>query len=165
VRGAVPALFAALVIAAACGTSPAVAAAGAKTPVDHAHMIHSIQSGPPRIWTLQGGEWVPIANGTEVTVGGIQVQVWLTPFPPGRKAVVHFQLSRDRLPVEGAVLVINYDHEAMEHGPFTVTASSDGPGHFEAPLEFIMAGRFWIDATIRTDRADAMLKLLVQTER
>lgn len=162
-RRTLPALLATLVLAAGCGAPAAASAAGA--PLDHAPVAHAVQGGPIRMWTLADGGWVPFENGADQTVGGLQAQVWLTPFPPGRKAVIHYQLSRDRVPVPGALLNLTYDHQLMDHGPFAVSAAEEGTGRFSAPLEFIMAGRFWVDTTLRVDGGELQLKLLVESDR
>ncbi len=119
----------------------------------------------PRLWIKDGAQVVPLENGRTVTVNGLAVEIYIAPYPPARRASIDFYLTRQQAPVEGGIVTLQYDMTVMEHGPFAILARATGGGHYLAPMEFPMAGDFWVNASLETGPSRSVINMFVQAGR
>jgi hypothetical protein len=119
----------------------------------------------PRLWIKENGVQQPFENGRAVTIDGTKVEIYVSPYPPGRTATIDFYLTRNGQPVENANLSLQYDMTVMEHGPFKLLAVPTGRGHFLAPLEFAMTGDFWLNVSLNLPGQESVINMFVRSER
>jgi hypothetical protein len=124
----------------------------------------SAPSGP-RLWINEGGTSQPFDNGRAVTIDGTDVEIYVSPYPPGRTANIDFYLTRNGQPVESANVSLQYDMTVMDHGPFKLLAVPTGRGHFLAPVEFLMTGDFWLNVSLDLGGQESVINMLVRSER
>ncbi len=149
-----------LLTVAACSGGSAAASPGAGS-------TGAVPSRPsePRLWIKDGGSVVPLENGHTVAVDGLDVEIYVAPYPPGRQASIDFYLTRHLTPVEGGIVTVQYDMTVMEHGPFAILARATGRGHYLASMDFPMAGDFWVNAWLETGGSKSVINLFVQASR
>lgn len=124
----------------------------------------SAPSGP-RLWIKEGGTTQPFDNGRSVSIDGTDVEIYVSPYPPGRTANIDFYLTRNGQPVENANVSLQYDMTVMDHGPFKLLAVPTGRGHFLAPVEFLMTGDFWLNVSLSLGGQESVISMLVRSER
>ncbi len=143
----------------ACGGSGAVPATGdsaaAQTPNDQ----------EPRLWLKQGDQKAPFQNGDSVAVADLNVEVYVSPFPPRRTSNIDFYVTRAGQPVERANVTLQYDMTVMEHGPFQLLAAPTGRGHYLAPVDFAMDGEFWLNVALDVGAGESVINMLVRAVR
>jgi len=169
-RGAIPArevlslllLLVASAILAACGAGGEQARAANPDP-----RAASADAGidETRVWIREQGQTAVFENGRSVNAGGTDVEIYVSPFPPGRTANIDFYLTRDGQPVDRANITLQYDMTIMDHGPFQLLAVPTGRGHFLAPLDFVMDGDFWVNVAVDADGKESVINLLVRARR
>lgn len=106
----------------------------------------------------QGGQGVPFENGTAVTIGNVNVELFIAPYPPAREGSIDL-LVTDRVtgaPVEGGGLEIIFDMD-MPHGNIRAEALASGGGHYLVPYLLVMPGIWQVNVTIT--QADAVRAL------
>jgi hypothetical protein len=119
----------------------------------------------PRLWVEEQGQKRVFENGDTVTAGGLQVEIYVAPFPPGRTSNIDFYLTRSGSPVGDADVTLQYDMTVMAHGPFQLIAVPTGRGHYLAPVEFAMSGDFWVNVAIDTGGDESVVNMLVRAKR
>lgn len=119
----------------------------------------------PRLWIKEGGTTEPFDNGRAVTIDGTDVEIYVSPYPPGRTVSIDFYLTRNGQPVESANVSLQYDMTVMDHGPFRLLAVPTGRGHFLAPVEFLMTGDFWLNVSLDLAGQESVINMLVRSER
>ncbi len=122
-------------------------------------------AGEQRLWIKHGEEMQPFANGDEVAVGGLNAEIFVSPYPPARNANFDFYLTQDGGPVDRANVTLQYDMTVMEHGPFQVLAAPTGRGHYLAPMEFTMTGDFWLNVSVDAGSSESVINMLVRAVR
>lgn len=118
-----------------------------------------------RLWLQQNGEQTLFRNGDTIQIAGMEVEIYVSPYPPTRTANIDFYLTRDGRPVETADLTLQYDMTVMEHGPFRLLAAPIGRGHFLAPVDFAMSGDFWLNVAVNTAGTQSVINMLVRAAR
>ena len=121
-----------------------------------------------RLWIKDGGQTQPLENGRSVTVNGVDVEIFVSPYPPGRTANMDFYVTRNGQTVEDANVSLQYDMTSMEHGPFRLLAVPTGRGHYLAPLDFRgagMSGDFWINVSVDTGGKESVISMLLRAGR
>ncbi len=146
-------------------TVAACSGGGAASPGAGSSAAASSLPSESRLWIKDGGKVVPFENGHTIAVNGLDVEIYVAPYPPGRQASLDFYLTRERTPVEGGIVTVQYDMTVMEHGPFAVLARATGRGHYLAPIEFPMAGDFWVNAWLETGASKSVVNMFVQASR
>lgn len=119
----------------------------------------------PRLWLEEQGQKRAFENGDTVTAGGLQVEIYVAPFPPGRTSNIDFYLTRSGSPVGDADVTLQYDMTVMEHGPFQLIAVPTGRGHYLAPVQFAMSGDFWVNVAITDGNQASVLNMLIRATR
>ncbi len=106
----------------------------------------------------QGGQAVPFENGTAVSVGDVDVELFIAPYPPAREGSIDLLVSDKATgaPVEGGGLDIIFDMD-MPHGNIRAEAVPSGGGHYLVPYLLVMPGTWQVDVTIT--HADAVRAL------
>lgn len=106
----------------------------------------------------QGGQAVPYENGTAVTVGDVDVEVFIAPYPPASEGSIDLLVTDQTTgaPVEGGGLEIIFDMD-MPHGNIRAEAVQTGGGHYLVPYLLVMPGTWEVDVTIT--HADAVRAL------
>ncbi len=106
----------------------------------------------------QGGKAVPFENGTAVTVGDVNLELFIAPYPPAREGSIDLLVTDQATgaPVEGGGLQIIFDMD-MPHGNIRAEALPTGGGHYLVPYLLVMPGTWEVDVTIT--RADAVRAL------
>lgn len=104
-------------------------------------------------------------NGHTVTANGLDIEIYVSPYPPARSANVDFYVVRDGTPVEDANVTLQFDMTVMEHGPFALSAHPTGGGHYLAPLEFIMTGDFFVNVAFDAGDSESVVNLFVRAIR
>jgi len=144
---------AALVLVAACGgsrqTSPTTNASG-ETPWQKT-----------ALWIEQGDETKPFANGGTVSVGDVNVEVFVAPYPPLREGSIDLYATEQATsrPVEGDGLGIVFDMY-MPHGSLRAEALPMGGGHYLVPYKLVMPGEWRVDITLSRSSAVAAFGLI-----
>ena len=118
-----------------------------------------------RLWIKRGEDVQPFKNGDEVSAGGMNAEIFVSPYPPGRSANIDFYLTRGGEPVEDADVSLQYDMTVMEHGPFELLAVPTGRGHYLAPMDFVMDGNFWLNVSVDAAGDESVINLLVKAAR
>ncbi len=118
-----------------------------------------------RLWLQQNGARTLFHNGDAVQAAGMDVEIYVSPYPPARTANIDFYVTRDGQPVETADLTLQYDMTVMEHGPFRLLAAPTGRGHYLAPVDFAMSGDFWLNVAVDTAGTRSVINLLVRAAR
>ncbi len=121
--------------------------------------------GTQRLWILDGDRVVPFENGRSVSTGGMKVEIYFSPYPPGSEVSIDLYVTRDEVPVETATVTLQYDMTVMEHGPFALLAAPTGRGHYLAPLSFLMTGDFWLDAAVATGDQESVINMFIRSVR
>lgn len=132
-----------------------------------------VSDGPPseassedqRLWIKQGEDTLPFANGDEVALNGLRVEIFVSPYPPTRSANIDFYVTRSGEPAERANVSLQYDMTVMEHGPFQLLAVPTGRGHYLAPMDFAMDGEFWVNVSVDDGDGDSVINMLVRAQR
>ncbi len=110
------------------------------------------------LWVEHGGQTRPFDNGTTVSVGGVNVEMFVAPYPPAREGTIDLLIT-DRstgVPVEGGGLAITFDMY-MPHGNIRAEALPAGGGHYLVPYKLVMPGEWRVDLTItRSDDVAAL---------
>lgn len=117
---------------------------------------------PSRIKVLLDGTPIAIQNGEAVlVVDNYLVEIFVAPYPP-----VDFEVSVDLYittisgePVNDAQISIDYDMMFMNHGPFILTPTSLGNGHYIATYNFFMYGPWVIEAFIKLPEQESSFEL------
>ena len=125
----------------------------------------SEDAGQPRLWIKESEDMQPFENGDSVAVSGMNVEISVAPYPPGRSANIDFYLTRGGGPVEDANVSLQYDMTVMEHGPFELLAVPTGRGHYLAPMDFVMDGSFWLNVSVDAAGAESIINMLVKVDR
>ncbi|MDO8614332.1 MAG: FixH family protein [Dehalococcoidia bacterium] len=118
-----------------------------------------------RLWIKHGEDVQPFKNGDEVSAGGMNAEIFVSPYPPGRSANIDFYLTRGGEPIENANVSLQYDMTVMEHGPFELLAVPTGRGHYLAALDFVMNGDFWLNVSLDIANDESIINLLVRAAR
>lgn len=118
-----------------------------------------------RLWIKHGEDVQPFKNGDEVNAGGMNTEIFVSPYPPGRSANIDFYLTSAGEPVEGANITLQYDMTVMEHGPFQLLAVPTGRGHYLAAVDFAMDGVFWLNVSADTGDGESIINMLVRAAR
>ncbi len=150
----------AIAVLAACSGDPSVGSA-IREPGTAATGADDTQ----RLWILDGDRVVPFENGRSISAGGLNVEIYFSPYPPGSEVSMDLYLTRDSVPIETATVTLQYDMTVMEHGPFALLAAPTGRGHYLAPLSFLMTGDFWLDAAIAVADRESVVHMLVRSVR
>lgn len=119
----------------------------------------------PRLWIRDGDVPVEFDNGATVTSNGLDIEIYLSPYPPARSANVDFYVLRSGIPVDDANVTLQFDMTVMEHGPFALNARPTGGGHYLAPLDFIMTGDFLVNVAFDVGDAESVVNLFVRAIR
>lgn len=123
------------------------------------------QSSEQGFWIVDQGEQRPFENGDAVSLGDVDVEISMSPFPPDRSPTIDFYVTRSGIPVEGATVALEYDMTVMAHGPFRLLAAGTGQGHYLAPVDFAMDGDFWLNANITAGDEASVLSMLIRATR
>jgi len=121
--------------------------------------------GHGQLWIRQGEDVEQFENGETLALGGTDVEIFVSPYPPGRTANIDFYLTQGGEPVGRANVSLQYDMTVMEHGPFALLAVPTGPGHYLAPLDFVMDGEFWLNVSVDDGQAESVINMLVRSQR
>ncbi len=154
-------LLAALILT-GCGAGGEEAAGAANADPDGAS---ALGAGETRVWIRERGQTTVFENGRSVNADGTEVEIYVSPFPPGRTANIDFYVTRDGQSVDRTNITLQYDMTIMDHGPFQLIAVPTGRGHFLAPLDFVMDGDFWVNVSVDADGKESVINLLVRARR
>lgn len=119
----------------------------------------------PRLWIVDGEEPVEFDNGHTVTANGLDIEIYVSPYPPARSANVDFYVVRGGVPVEDANVTLEFDMTVMEHGPFSLSAHPTGGGHYLASLDFIMTGDFLVNVAFDVGDSESVVSMFVRAIR
>lgn len=113
------------------------------------------------LWMEQDGVTTPFANGSTVAAGGLDVEVFLSPYPPVREGSIDLYVTdrAARAPVEGSGVRIAFDMY-MPHGQIKAEAMPMGGGHYLVPYKLVMPGEWRVDLAVTSDRGEAALGLI-----
>lgn len=118
-----------------------------------------------RLWIKHGEDVQPFKNGDEVNAGGMNAEIFVSPYPPGRTANIDFYVTRADEPVGEANITLQYDMTVMEHGPFQLLAVPTGRGHYLAAVDFAMDGTFWLNVSVDAAGKESVINMLVKAAR
>ena len=106
----------------------------------------------------EGGQAMPYENGKVVTVGDVNVEMFIAPYPPAREGSIDLLVTNRESggPVEGGGLEITFDMD-MPHGTIRAMALPADGGHYLVPYLLVMPGTWQVDVTI--SHADAVRAL------
>ena len=106
----------------------------------------------------EGGQAMPYENGKVVTVGDVNVEMFIAPYPPASEGSIDLLVTDQTTgaPVEGGGLDIIFDMD-MPHGNIQAEAVQTGGGHYLVPYLLVMPGTWELDVTIT--HADAVRAL------
>lgn len=113
------------------------------------------------LWMEQDGVTAPFANGSTVAAGDLDVEVFLSPYPPVREGSIDLYVTdrAARAPVEGSGVRIVFDMY-MPHGQIKAEAMPMGGGHYLVPYKLVMPGEWRVDLALTSARGEAALGLI-----
>lgn len=113
------------------------------------------------LWVVEDEKARPFENGTALNLGDVDVEVFLSPYPPTREGSIDlFVIERPSgAPIEGGDVRIVFDMY-MPHGVIKAEALPMGGGHYLVPYKLVMPGEWRMDFTITTGTDQADLGLL-----
>lgn len=156
IRGIAATLAALFLVLAGCsgskGSSPETASTGEVNPWEKA-----------ALWVEHDGKTEPFENGTAVTVGDINVEVFVAPYPPSWEGSIDLYVTEKATgkPLEGSGPAIIFDMY-MPHGSIKAEALPTGGGHYLVPYKLVMPGEWRVNITISRSRELAALALIFQ---
>jgi len=115
----------------------------------------SIQTEAPgtTLWVAQdagqGGRAVPFENGDAVSVGRVNVGLFIAPYPPAREGSIDLLVTDDAtgVPVEDATVDVSFDMD-MPHGTIKAQAVPSGGGHYLVPYLLVMPATWQVNVTV-----------------
>lgn len=113
------------------------------------------------LWVVEGDRTRPFENGTAVGVGGVDVEIFVAPFPPSREGSIDL-LVTDRptaSPVEDGAVDVSFDMY-MPHGVLSAQALPAGGGHLLIPYKLVMPGEWRVDIRISRGGEVGLLSLV-----
>ena len=119
----------------------------------------------PVLYKLDTGDPVAFNNGETLKAGDLDVTIFVSPYPPPRTANIDFGVTRAGAALDAANITLQYDMTTMAHGPFKLLAIPAGPGHYVVPVEFDMAGDFYLNVALDDGVKEHILQLGVRAKR
>jgi hypothetical protein len=115
------------------------------------------------LWIELNDETLPFENGTAVTVGDLDVELFVAPFPPAREGSIDLYLTdRDTgEPVDEGSLDVSFDMY-MPHGAILAQALPSGGGHSLIPYKLVMPGEWRVDISIARSSKVSQLSLIFE---
>jgi hypothetical protein len=115
------------------------------------------------LWIVVNDETLPFENGTAVTVGDLDVELFVAPFPPAREGSIDLYLTeRDTgEPVDEGSLDVSFDMY-MPHGAILAQALPSGGGHSLIPYKLVMPGEWRVDISIGRSSTVSQLSLVFE---
>ncbi|MBI4279747.1 MAG: FixH family protein [Armatimonadetes bacterium] len=118
------------------------------------------------LWVQErDGKARPFQNGQTVTVGDVNVEVFIAPYPPVREGSIDLYVT-DRAtgkPASDGDLEIIFDMD-MPHGSIRAQAMPTGGGHYLIPYKLVMPGEWRVDISIASGADAAALALIFRVE-
>ncbi len=117
------------------------------------------------LWVEHDGQTQPFDNGATVSIGDLDIEIFVAPYPPLREGSIDLYLTEKATgaPVNAGSLRIVFDMY-MPHGSLRAQALPTGGGHFLVPYRLVMPGEWRLDISV-THRNDAVaLALLFKVE-
>lgn len=115
------------------------------------------------LWIVVNDETRPFENGTAVTVGDLNVELFVAPFPPAREGSIDLYMTERETggPVDEGSLDVSFDMY-MPHGAILAQALPSGGGHSLIPYKLVMPGEWRVDISIGRSSKVSQLSLLFE---
>ncbi len=120
---------------------------------------------PTTMWVELDGRARPFQNGERVTVGDVNIEIFVAPYPPLREGTIDLYLT-DRAtgrPLDGKALRIIFDMD-MPHGSIRADALPTGGGHFLVPYKLVMPGQWRVEITVTRSNNWATFALIFKVD-
>jgi len=117
------------------------------------------------MWVEQDGRARPFQNGERLSIGDVNVEIFVAPYPPLREGTIDLYLT-DRAtnkPLESNTLRIIFDMD-MPHGSIRTEALPTGGGHFLVPYKLVMPGQWRVEITVTRGGNWAVFALIFKVD-
>lgn len=117
------------------------------------------------LWVEQGGVTRPFENGATVSIGDLNIEIFVAPYPPLREGSIDLYLTEKATgaPANAGSLRIVFDMY-MPHGSLRAQALPTGGGHFLVPYLLVMPGEWRLDISVTHGSDVVALALLFKVE-